>query len=411
VCWHLNSDFTALLDALEQYVAGLPDPVPADSADADAAGENGGAVPASIKGSAGKPTAANSTFFWISGFTARFDEDTSKMNEAKKQELDSVARCVNTIKSTVLFLDPWTSPSASPLNRTWCLWELFHTVQGNHNLDVIMTSDKETEFMASVSEDNTDHLQNSLTSINFEKSHTTDATDKKVIIDSIKQKTQGKVPVANMRVAGRIVGWLALQSAKAELAAMSPKDRATSDVTNQIGALLQEQGKLPEAEILYRDSLTECKSQLGKDHPTFPLTMYNLGKVLLAQNKAQEAEGMLSKALVGLREQLGTWNSATIQCIGLLARCQEELNNLTEAEDLFAEVLMLARELGRHAPGHTQHHRQPGRVMKSQGKLEEAKVLLKEAADARQEKLGEAHPETKKAQQELGLVERLSERM
>merc|ERR1719424_2299093 len=128
-------------------------------------------MPESIKGAGVRATAENSTFFWVSDFTARFDEDTSKVNEMKQSEVDSVGRVVNTIKNTVLFLDPWTTPASSPLNRTWCLWELFHTVQGNHNLDVIMTSAKEVAFNAAIAEENTDQLQASLTAINFEKSH------------------------------------------------------------------------------------------------------------------------------------------------------------------------------------------------------------------------------------------------
>ena len=127
-----------------------------------------------------------------------------------------------------------------------------------------------------------------------------------------------------------MVGFVALESHRAELEELDPKARATSEVANNIGRLLQEQGKLPEAEILYRNSLGECEDTLGKDHPSFPLTLYNLGKVLHAQKKLQQAEVTLTRSLVVLREQLGTWNSATLQCITTLGMCKEDKGLLDE---------------------------------------------------------------------------------
>ena len=144
--------------------------------------------------------------------------------------------------------------------------------------------------------------------------------------------------LVNMRVAGRMVGFVSLEAHKAELAELEPKARATSEVANSIGRLLQEQGKLPEAEILYRNSLGECEGTLGKDHPSFPLTLYNLGKVLHAQKKLQQAEVTLTRSLVVLREQLGTWNSATLQCITTLGMCKEDKGLLDEVSHAHAHA-------------------------------------------------------------------------
>ena len=98
--------------------------------------------------------------------------------------MTQVSKVVQTIGNTVVFLDPWDKPEASPLNRTWCLWELFHTVQGGHNLDVIMTPDKGAQFKEALGT-RFEALQTSLSTINVEKSQTTVKADRNAILKQV----------------------------------------------------------------------------------------------------------------------------------------------------------------------------------------------------------------------------------
>ena len=71
--------------------------------------------------------------------------------------------------------------------------------------------------------------------------------------------------------------------------------------------------------------------------PQHPPPLCSL-KVLHAQKKLQQAEVTLTRSLVVLREQLGTWNSATLQCITTLGMCKEDMGMLDEVSAVGDEV-------------------------------------------------------------------------
>ena len=58
---------------------------------------------------------------------------------------------VRSIGHTVLFLDPWDAPA--PLLRAWCLWEIYHTVDGGAALVVVMSAEQQARFAEALMND------------------------------------------------------------------------------------------------------------------------------------------------------------------------------------------------------------------------------------------------------------------
>ena len=57
---------------------------------------------------------------------------------------DTFAGVIASLGRTVLVLQPWHAPV--PLGRSWCLWEIFSTVQGGSALDIALTRAEEARF-------------------------------------------------------------------------------------------------------------------------------------------------------------------------------------------------------------------------------------------------------------------------
>ena len=79
---------------------------------------------------------------------------------------------------------------------------------------------------------------------------------------------------------------------------------STLTSVNNLGSLLEAQGKLEEAEVLYRRALEGFERVLGVDHPNTLTSVNNLGWLLQDQGKLEEAEVLYRRALEGNELQL-----------------------------------------------------------------------------------------------------------
>ncbi len=57
---------------------------------------------------------------------------------------DAFAQAVTRIGHTLLVLQPWDAPL--PLTRSWCLWELLSTVDGDAQLEVVLSPAQSAAF-------------------------------------------------------------------------------------------------------------------------------------------------------------------------------------------------------------------------------------------------------------------------
>ena len=121
----------------------------------------------------------------------------------------------------------------------------------------------------------------------------------------------------------------------------------TLHVVNDLAALLQNQGKLAEAEPLFRRAREGCEQQRGAQHPSTLTSVNNLAVLLKEQGKLAEAEPLFRRALEGREQQLGAQHLDTLTSVNKMAGLLEAQGKLAEAEPLrrrFASSREMAAE-------------------------------------------------------------------
>ena len=164
---------------------------------------------------------------------------------------------------------------------------------------------------------------------------------------------------------------------------------------NNMGMLLQAQGKLAEAEPFCREALEISRRVLGEEHPDTLSTTNNMGFLLAAQGRIAEAEPYLREALEKIRRVLGEEHPNTLSSIGNMGCLLEAQGKLAEAESLYREALEKRRRfLGGEHPDTLISIDNMGALLESQGKLVEAEPFYREALEKRCRALGVEHPDT-----------------
>ena len=109
-----------------------------------------------------------------------------------------------------------------------------------------------------------------------------------------------------------------------------------------MAVLLKAQGKLAEAEPLYRRALEGREQQLGAHHLSTLISVNNLAQLLQAQGKLAEAEP-LRRRVAGSREM------AAAYCLGCFT--QHELKRCSKCRVArFCSAECVARAWPRHKP-------------------------------------------------------------
>ena len=163
----------------------------------------------------------------------------------------------------------------------------------------------------------------------------------------------------------------------------------------QLASILRDQGKLAEAEPLCREDLDSSRRTLGDAHPDTLNSINNLAMLLQAQGKLAEAEPLYREALEGRRRTLGDAHLSTLTSIHNLASLLKAQGKLAEAEPLYREALDGSRRTLGDAHPHTLISiNNLAMLLKAQGRLADAEPLFREALDGCRRALGDAHPNT-----------------
>ena len=178
---------------------------------------------------------------------------------------------------------------------------------------------------------------------------------------------------------------------------------STLTSVNNLGSLLQSQGKLEEAEPLYRRGLESRERVLGEEHPDTLTSVNNLGILLRAQGKLEEAEPLYRRGLEGRERVLGGEHPSTLTSVNNLGGLLESQGKLAEAEPLYRRGLEgRERVLGEEHPDTLTSVNNLGSLLESQGKLEEAEPLFRRGLEGCERVLGADHPFTLTSVNNLG---------
>ena len=245
-----------------------------------------------LEGSEAEP---DSVFVWLDVLSV--NQHKASDNAYDKDWWSSTfKRAIGAFGRTVLVMMPWEDPA--PLKRSWCLWEILSSLEGKATLDVRMHADEKERFAEALRTDY-DSIQMSMSKIDVAKAEAWSKEDQANILEAVKA-TEGGVNGVNAAILARMREWLA-ESARA----VGGGEDADMDDMMNLASLLRDQGKLAEAEPLYRRALAGSEAQLGEAHPSTLASVNNLAILLKNQGKLAEAEPLYRRALAGYEAQLG----------------------------------------------------------------------------------------------------------
>ncbi len=187
---------------------------------------------------------------------------------------------------------------------------------------------------------------------------------------------------------------------------LGPEALATLRVTNALAALLDEAGRIPEAERLARTNLTTCQRVLGPDSPVTLEAMRRIGVVLRKQKLLAQAEPLLRTVLATRRRTLPTDDPETLRSVRDLCLLEIDRGRFEPAEELAHEYEHGIRcAFGPKHPDNIAALANRGLIRLLQGQPAAALPYYRQARDEARRILGPDHPRTLGAEREYARVE------
>ncbi|KAJ6011039.1 hypothetical protein N7451_002451 [Penicillium sp. IBT 35674x] len=189
--------------------------------------------------------------------------------------------------------------------------------------------------------------------------------------------------------------------------ALGPNEPSTLNTVNNLGLLFRDQGRLEEAEGMYRRALagSEKNPTLGLDHTSTLRIVNNLGILYYDQGRPKEAEEMYQRARTGYAKALGLHHSYTLDSVNNLALLYSEQGKMKEAEEMFHQALSGHEEsLGLEHPSTLNIVNNLGLLYFDQGRLKEAEQMFQRALVGKEKALGLDHTSTLNTVNNLGLL-------
>ncbi|KAK3616779.1 hypothetical protein LTR22_026953 [Elasticomyces elasticus] len=174
--------------------------------------------------------------------------------------------------------------------------------------------------------------------------------------------------------------------------ALGPEHTSTLATVNNLGLLYADQGKLNKAEKMYEQALAGYENALGPEHTSTLATINNLGLLYADQGKLNKAEKMYERALVGYEKAVGPEHTSILHMVNNLGLLYADQGKLDKAEKMFDWVLAgYEKVLGSEHTSTLHTVNNMGKLYKDQGKLDEAEKMYKRALAGREKALGPEH--------------------
>jgi tetratricopeptide (TPR) repeat protein len=161
---------------------------------------------------------------------------------------------------------------------------------------------------------------------------------------------------------------------------------------NSIGAMLEDEGQLDDAEIAYHRALGLMEAERGRDHPDSAMVHNNLGNLAERRGDYVEAEAEHRIALAVRENVHGESHEMTAMSLNNLALAVQRQGRGTEAEPLYRRALAIREEV--LGPEHSlvaRTHMNLGVTLKNLGRFAEAEEQHRRAIAILEATLGGNH--------------------
>jgi serine/threonine protein kinase/Tfp pilus assembly protein PilF len=179
----------------------------------------------------------------------------------------------------------------------------------------------------------------------------------------------------------------------------------SADDEHNLGVLLRTEKRPAEAEVMLRRALASHLQISGAEHPSTALTMNQLAYALHDEGKLAEAEQYARTSLATSRRLLGDEHPDIAISLNHIATLLRDQGKLDEAESMFRQSLAVAgRTLGADQTDTAKIETNLGDLLASRGKLQESERWLRESLRARRKILPANHPDIFDSEARLGGV-------
>ncbi len=187
--------------------------------------------------------------------------------------------------------------------------------------------------------------------------------------------------------------------------ALGPEHRLVAKTVNELGVLLQDEGRFEEAQAELERALNISSATLGPDHPQVATALNGLGAVLVRRGRPARAQPLLRRALEIQRRGLGPDHPAMAASLNNLAIALSDQGKLDEAEQSLQQALQIRQRA--HGPQHPlvgDAFNNLAMLMHQRGEAAEAERLLRRALVIWENAHGSEHRDVAGAQFNLAML-------
>jgi len=150
---------------------------------------------------------------------------------------------------------------------------------------------------------------------------------------------------------------------------------------NSLGSVLQDLGRLDEAEQQYRRSLRMIESQFGPDDPDLVFALNNLGGLMMVRGRLSEAARLRVRSLEMRERSYPAADSVVLRAVENLAAVRLAQKRYPEAQHLFERARKAWEELRPGAPEAAIALNGLGAVALHNKQKDQAAMFFREAID------------------------------
>lgn len=369
-----------------------------------------------------QPTDSPPIFFWF---------DTFSIDEHATQTLpqewwgSTFKEAIRLIGHTCMMLSPWSHPV--PLTRSWCLWELYCTVQVGARFSVCLGSTDQVDFEEALMQD-PDVVLNAFAGINVEDAEAGSESDRTMILAAAASVPGGTVRL-NQEAVGRLREWvkstarvmagrvmaadgLTLISVTTPSLASSATRQLLTDAqaertANKVGTLLAKLGEPVEARRLFEASVESVTQRRGPQDFGTLQALNALATQMVTLGEKEEARKIYERVVAGCASKLGPMHVNTLSVQMNLANVLVSLgeDNCKKARGLYEHVIAgRSAELGVDDEKTLDAQLNLADLLYGQDELVEAQSLCERIVDGFMAQAGPTHINTLRAQHILAKV-------
>jgi len=337
-------------------------------------------------------------FIWLDVFSANqpllTDLDKSIDNKEKQRRYDllkfGLHDAIERFSNRFIYFDSWCDPA--PLQRTWCVWELYGCIKKKKDMKIIFAHAEHESFIDALLDDHAGIIEK-LCDIKTENSQCFIEQEKKMIFDSIRHLDEGFVTL-NSLILSHIRDWLARTAMAAVDEFRKSKDERLDSILIQAGLLYDSQGNPEVALRLYEECRLIREAVVGQDHPEYADVLNHMAIAYGSQGNNDDALRLYKKCRLIRKKLHGMGRADYASTLNNMANIYDKQRKYDKALLLFQECHEIRKNiLGTDNRDYAATLNNMGNVYNAQGEYEVALRFFKECLLIRKKILGADHPE------------------